>query len=137
MKFGMMKFFRRSKDKKSKDVSAPLFNPNGDPRFEQSHRGYDNNANYYGKNRGGRNGNYSHGVTHGGRRVPWHDLPTPLMLRIFAFVCPHTQDDTYETCEQSAIEDSCMLCDLRDLAHAGMACKKWRIASRQLMSVTN
>lgn len=61
---------------------------------------------------------------------PWTDLinklPPPILERIFGFVCPHTQDETYESCEQSAIEDACMLCDLRDLAHCTKVSRRWR-----------
>ncbi|KAK3997609.1 hypothetical protein QBC44DRAFT_346854 [Cladorrhinum sp. PSN332] len=53
-------------------------------------------------------------------------LPAPVLERIFAFVCPHSKDESYETCEQSSVEDACMLCDLRDLAHCAAVCRKWR-----------
>jgi F-box-like len=53
-------------------------------------------------------------------------LPAAILVGIFHYVCPHSQDDTYENCEQSAIEDACMLCDLRDLAHCAIACRRWR-----------
>ncbi len=53
-------------------------------------------------------------------------LPPPILEKIFGFVCPHTQDRTYESCEHSAIEDACMLCDLRDLAHCTKASRRWR-----------
>lgn len=53
-------------------------------------------------------------------------LPAPLLERIFSFVCSHTRDETYESCENSAVEDTCMLCDLRDLAHCAQASRRWR-----------
>jgi hypothetical protein len=53
-------------------------------------------------------------------------LPAPLLERIFAFVSPHALDETYEACEQSAVEDTCMLCDLRDLSHCAQVSKRWR-----------
>jgi hypothetical protein len=53
-------------------------------------------------------------------------LPPPLLERIFTFVCPHARDESYETCERSAVEDTCMLCDLRDLAHCAQVSKRWR-----------
>ncbi|KAK4227087.1 hypothetical protein QBC38DRAFT_206197 [Podospora fimiseda] len=53
-------------------------------------------------------------------------LPAPVLERIFTFVCPHSKDESYETCEQSSVEDACMLCDLRDLAHCVAVCRKWR-----------
>lgn len=60
-------------------------------------------------------------------------LPVAILERIFAFVCPHTQDESYESCEQSAVEDTCMLCDLRDLSHCAQASKNWRIAAYSVM----
>ncbi|KAL3422924.1 F-box domain-containing protein [Phlyctema vagabunda] len=49
-----------------------------------------------------------------------------VLAKIFSFVCPHTQDNSYESCEDSALEDACMLCDLRDLAHCAQVSKLWR-----------
>lgn len=63
------------------------------------------------------------------------NLPAPVLERIFTFVCPQAKDETYETCEQSGIEDACMLCDLRDLAHCVAVCKKWRAEAIKLMYV--
>lgn len=60
-------------------------------------------------------------------------LPSPVLERIFAFVCPHTQDSTYESQEQSSLEDACMLCDLRDLAHCLLVSRKWRAAGVKVM----
>ena len=61
---------------------------------------------------------------------PWTDLinklPAPILERIFGFVCPHSQDDTYASCESSAVEDACMLCDMRDLAHCTKVSRRWR-----------
>ena len=62
-------------------------------------------------------------------------LPPAVLERIFTFICPHSQDESYETCEQSAVDDACMLCDLRDLAYAGLACKKWRASAIKVMYV--
>ncbi|PBP23362.1 F-box domain-containing protein [Diplocarpon rosae] len=52
-----------------------------------------------------------------------------VLERIFSFVCPHARDETYESCEDSAVEDTCMLCDLRDLAHCAQVSRKWRAAA--------
>ncbi|TKA29597.1 hypothetical protein B0A50_03611 [Salinomyces thailandicus] len=66
-------------------------------------------------------------------RDPTQRLPDPILERIFAYTCPHTQDQTYEPSERSQIGDGCMLCDLRDLAHCAQACRKWyRVAQRLL-----
>ncbi|KAI9651114.1 hypothetical protein NHQ30_001151 [Ciborinia camelliae] len=60
-------------------------------------------------------------------------LPNKVLERIFIFVCPHSQDETYETCEQSSLDDCCPLCDTRDLAHCAQVSKKWmKIAVRVL-----
>jgi hypothetical protein len=63
------------------------------------------------------------------------NLPSPVLERIFTFVCPQAKDESYETCEQSSLEDACMLCDLRDLAHCVAVCKKWRAEAIKLLYV--
>ncbi|CZT50815.1 related to F-box domain protein [Rhynchosporium secalis] len=60
-------------------------------------------------------------------------LPDPILERIFAFVCPHARDETYESCEDSAAEDTCMLCDLRDLSHCAQVSRKWRAAAVKVL----
>lgn len=62
-------------------------------------------------------------------------LPPAVIERVFAFVCPHTRDESYDSCEGSAasIDSLCMLCDLRDLSHSARVCRAWRaIAIRAL-----
>lgn len=116
-----MKFFRKKDKKKEGDYGA------------------------YGSFLGGGKGGDGYGPGAGlSRRMGPLDYPTaasarllayfgpPILSRIFAFVCPHTQDESYETCEESAMEDACMLCDLRDLAHAGMTQKSWRAVAIRL-----
>lgn len=58
-------------------------------------------------------------------------LPDKVLANIFSYVCPHTQDYTYEPCEQSQIGDGCMLCDLRDLSRCAMTCRKWYATAQQ------
>ncbi|CAK7236295.1 hypothetical protein SBRCBS47491_009589 [Sporothrix bragantina] len=53
-------------------------------------------------------------------------LPETVLARIFSFVCPHSQDRTYEKCEDSSLGEGCMLCDMRDLAHCVQVCRRWR-----------
>lgn len=86
--------------------------------------------------------NYSRTAAGAGYRTPpsvpvskelLNALPSGVLERIFAFVCPHTQDVTYESCEQSAVEDTCMLCDLRDLSHCAQTCRTWRRAAYMVM----
>ncbi|RAK73806.1 F-box domain protein [Aspergillus fijiensis CBS 313.89] len=60
-------------------------------------------------------------------------LPRPILHRIFAAVCPHTVDDSYETSEESMTEDGCMLCDMRDLAHCALVCQRWYLEARALL----
>ncbi|KAI1761396.1 hypothetical protein GGR53DRAFT_505966 [Hypoxylon sp. FL1150] len=113
-----MKFFRRSKSSQPK---PPKKSPQDD--WERSkYRPYNSNLN-----------NYYHYAETAKAFVPWLELPASILERIFSFVCPHTQDESYETCEQSALVDACMLCDLRDLSHAGQVCKSWRVAAVKLM----
>ncbi|XXH00376.1 hypothetical protein Hte_006720 [Hypoxylon texense] len=113
-----MKFFRRSKSSQPK---PPKNIPQDD--FERSkYRQYNSHLN-----------NYYHYAETARVFAPWLELPTPILERIFSFVCPHTQDESYETCEQSALVDACMLCDLRDLSHAGQVCKSWRATAVKLM----
>lgn len=122
MKFSAMKFFRRSKKSTSESKSKKSAQAYDDierdkyrmynPRHEQQ---------------------YNHAAERGYVFAPWLELPTPILQRVFTFVCPHSCDDSYETCEKSAVEDACMLCDVRDLAHAGLVCKRWRSTAIQLM----
>ncbi|KAL2269743.1 hypothetical protein VTJ83DRAFT_1927 [Remersonia thermophila] len=60
-------------------------------------------------------------------------LPSAVFERIFTFVCPHARDESYATCEQSAVEDACMLCSLRDLAHCVAVCRQWRAEAVKLL----
>ncbi|KAH6626411.1 hypothetical protein B0J18DRAFT_140353 [Chaetomium sp. MPI-SDFR-AT-0129] len=60
-------------------------------------------------------------------------FPPAVYERIFAFVCPHSQDETYSTCEQSSIDDGCMLCDLRDLARCVAVCRRWKEEAVKLL----
>ncbi|KAH8652322.1 hypothetical protein BX600DRAFT_441210 [Xylariales sp. PMI_506] len=120
----MLKLFRRSKNKKVEAANRSQFNYDRDPRYAPLSPDFQ------------RNGNGYHSYGNDFRQdvfAPWLQLPIPVVQRIFAFVCPHSTDESYETCEQSAIEDACMLCDLRDLAHAGMVCKTWRKAAVPLL----
>ncbi|KAF7593461.1 hypothetical protein BBP40_011467 [Aspergillus hancockii] len=60
-------------------------------------------------------------------------LPAPVLKRILAFVCPHAEDDSYDTSEESMTEDGCMLCDMRDLAHCALVCKRWSLEAQPLL----
>jgi hypothetical protein len=60
-------------------------------------------------------------------------LPTAVLECIFRNVCPHTQDESYESCEGSAVEDCCPLCDLRDLSHCAQVSRRWREAATTIL----
>ncbi|KZF20191.1 hypothetical protein L228DRAFT_270284 [Xylona heveae TC161] len=64
---------------------------------------------------------------------PAPKLPTAVLETIFLFLCPHTQDENYDACEDSMIEDGCMLCDMRDLAHCAAVCRDWRPVVEKLL----
>lgn len=59
-------------------------------------------------------------------------LPQPVLTCIFYFVCPHAGDASYDTSEEST-SDGCMLCDMRDLAHCALVCKRWYLHARSLL----
>ncbi|KAK4565901.1 hypothetical protein LTR86_003750 [Recurvomyces mirabilis] len=62
-------------------------------------------------------------------------LPETVLASIFSYVCPHSEDLTYEPSETSQIGDGCMLCDLRDLAKCAQVCRKWYgVAQKALYS---
>lgn len=71
------------------------------------------------------------------QRTPSRDLTKFLPLRvitnILAHVCPHTQDESYGSSEESMTLDGCMLCDMRDLAHCALACKRWHGLAQELL----
>ncbi|KAJ5908672.1 hypothetical protein N7495_001354 [Penicillium taxi] len=60
------------------------------------------------------------------------ELPRSVLARIFTFVCPHTNDCSYDTSEES-MSDGCMLCDMRDLACCTQVCKRWFLEARTLL----
>ncbi|CAM1508254.1 Fc.00g051020.m01.CDS01 [Cosmosporella sp. VM-42] len=69
------------------------------------------------------------------RRSAWFlsQLPPAVLERVFAFVCTHTQDESYESCETSANETGCMLCDLRDLSHCAQVSRAWRASAVRVL----
>ncbi|KAJ4411728.1 hypothetical protein N0V85_003779 [Neurospora sp. IMI 360204] len=120
-----MKFFRRNKDKRKASggsaIAAALpgfgYSPNVNPYPSYSHGRNDSNGPW--------GAQYRPMVTRQSATI-LANLPAPVLERIFYFVCPHSRDTSYETCEASSVEDACMLCDLRDLAHCVAVCKRWR-----------
>ncbi|KAI1452004.1 hypothetical protein F4805DRAFT_471201 [Annulohypoxylon moriforme] len=121
MKFAVMKFFRRSK--KPSQQPKPSKKSVQDDLERDKYRIYNPQQSDY----------HNYAAQRGSVFAPWLELPPPILERVFSFVCPHCCDESYETCEQSALENACMLCDLRDLSHAGQVCKRWRKAAVKLM----
>lgn len=65
-------------------------------------------------------------------------LPDQVLSRIFELVCPHVMDKSYEPCEDADIaDDSCPLCDLRDLSHCAQTRRGWYPAATQLLWVNS
>ena len=60
-------------------------------------------------------------------------LPERVLKDIFATICPHAQDETYITCENSMTEGGCRLCDMRDLASCARVCKAWAEIAQQAL----
>ncbi|KAI2643241.1 hypothetical protein GGS21DRAFT_495429 [Xylaria nigripes] len=120
MKFASMKFFRRSRKSNSESKNS---NQDYDAVERDKYRLYNPRADQQ----------YNYAAESGRVFAPWLELPTPILERVFSFICPHCCDESYETCEKSAVEGACMLCDLRDLSHAGQVCKLWRASAIRLM----
>ncbi|KAL7625618.1 hypothetical protein AAE478_004838 [Parahypoxylon ruwenzoriense] len=115
-----MKFFRRSK--KSSQSKLSISSAHDDPERDKYHLNNPRHSDHY-----------QYAVERGSVFAPWFTLPRSILERVFSFVCPHCGDETYETCEQSSLENACMLCDLRDLSHAGQVCKRWRETAVKLI----
>lgn len=60
-------------------------------------------------------------------------LPSGVWYRIFSYVCPHSEDESYESAEDSMVEDGCMLCDMRDLASCALVCRRWNNVARRML----
>ncbi|EFR01289.1 hypothetical protein MGYG_04294 [Nannizzia gypsea CBS 118893] len=60
-------------------------------------------------------------------------LPPNVMSNIFYQVCPHVLDTSLTSSEESMTEDGCMLCDMRDLAHAALVCTHWYGIAQNLL----
>lgn len=58
-----------------------------------------------------------------------------LLHELFSYVCPHSRDDSYTSCEESMIDGGCMLCDMRDLSQCALVNRQWSEASQNLLWV--
>lgn len=142
-----MKFFRRNKDKRKASgggsaIAAALpgfgYSPNRPALGAGLDDGSRNPYPSYGHGRNDSNGPWASQYRSMATRasaMTLANLPAPILERIFTFVCPHSRDTSYETCEASSIEDACMLCDLRDLAHCLAVCKRWRKEGANILYV--
>jgi len=52
-------------------------------------------------------------------------LPESIIARIMLEVCPHAADTNFQPLEDVDLPDTCMLCDLRDLAHMTVTRRDW------------
>jgi hypothetical protein len=64
-------------------------------------------------------------------------LDKKILTRIFGFVCPHTLDTSYQVLDEVDLGDTCMLCNLRDLAQCTRVCKAWHDPAMTLMYVNS
>ena len=60
-------------------------------------------------------------------------LPPKILNRIFAELCPHALDDSYNSSEESMVSAGCALCDMKDLAQCALVSKRWRQASQDIL----
>lgn len=60
-------------------------------------------------------------------------LPPPVLRKILTYVCPHAEDNSYVSSDDSMIDAGCMLCDMRDLAQCALVQKDWSEASALLL----
>ena len=70
--------------------------------------------------------------------IPFLPNPTSkfsieLLIELFSYVCPHSQDSSCTTCEESMIDAGCMLCDMRDLAQCALVNRQWSDAALSLL----
>ena len=64
---------------------------------------------------------------------PTTTFPASLLEKLLSYVCPHSQDDTYRSCEESMVDGGCMLCDMRDLAQCALVNQQWSRAAQNLL----
>lgn len=76
----------------------------------------------------------------GSYAVSGHDyttrLPPQVVTKILEFVCPHALDKSYEACEDADIgDDTCPLCDMRDLSNCAKTRRAWYRPATELLYV--
>lgn len=54
-----------------------------------------------------------------------YKLSDKILQRVFAEVCPPSQDESYRSSEESFIDGGCALCDLRYLASCALVSRRW------------
>ncbi|EEP79131.1 conserved hypothetical protein [Uncinocarpus reesii 1704] len=60
-------------------------------------------------------------------------LPPAILRHVFAQVCPHSLDESLTASEESVAVNDCMLCDMRDLAHCALVCRRWCSGAQDLL----
>lgn len=66
---------------------------------------------------------------------PTSRFPPELLVLLLSYVCPHSQDASYTSSEESIV-DACNLCDARDLAQCALVNKQWARAAQDLLYVS-
>lgn len=66
-----------------------------------------------------------------GRPTP--QLSDRVLKVLFAYVCPHVEDEAYTTSEDSMIGDGCPLCEMRDLACCASVNRSWAGVAQALL----
>jgi hypothetical protein len=66
-----------------------------------------------------------------GRPMP--QLPDRVLKLLFSYVCPHIEDETYSTSEDSMIGDGCCLCEMRDLSCCASVNRSWAGIAQALL----
>ena len=64
---------------------------------------------------------------------PTATFSSPLLEELLSYVCPHSRDDTYTSCEESMVDGGCMLCDMRDLSQCALVNQQWFKAAQNLL----
>ena len=64
---------------------------------------------------------------------PSSRFSTTLFRELFSYVCPHSRDDSYISCEESMIDGGCMLCDMRDLSQCVLVNKQWAEVAQTIL----
>lgn len=71
------------------------------------------------------------------RSHPSAKFSSTLLQELFSYVCPHSRDDSYTSCEDSMIDGGCMLCDIRDLSQCALVNRQWSATAQPILWVSS